>query len=135
MNTPAKIKTFLKQINSGKLTKDREKVFHYIRNNPGVIEREVSTALNIPLQTVSARCSGLKDLGLLYSLSQKKTNNSTHEVLYAEVDLLKIAQNQRKRKKIKFKNWLKKSSDFKDFLSPDLLAHIETSKVYGINAS
>lgn len=124
----AKVKTFLEQIRLGKVKNHKQMIFSYIRKNPGCIEREISRVLGVPLQTVSARCAELKDMGVVYSISQQNYNGSTFEVLLPEEDILKIADNQRKRKRSKWKAWLKKARDFREFMTDELQVAINVSE-------
>lgn len=124
----AKIQTFLEQIRSGQLKTDKHRVFSHVRNNPGQIEQVIAKQLGMPLQTVSARCAGLKDLGVIVSLSQISKGKSTHESLYVEEDILKIAYNQRERKQEKWVRWLKKADDFSEFISENLRSEITTTR-------
>lgn len=127
----AKYRTYLKQIELGNITSKKILILKTIREQPGLIERSISQGLRIPLQTVSARVSELKDLGLVYSNGQDEKYDSVHEFLFVEEDPVKIEANQKERKKTKYKNWLRQFDQFKDLASENLISSVETEKIYG----
>ena len=127
----AKYKTLLKQIELGNIASKKLLILKTIREHPGLIERAISKNLRIPIQTVSARVSELKDIGLVYSVGQDEKYDGVHEFLFVEENPDKIERNQIDRKKMKYKNWIRKFEHFKDIASKNLIASIETEKIYG----
>lgn len=103
----ASYQNFLQQIQSGKITTDKQRVYQSIKNNPNITLRELRKNLKMKHQTVSARLSDLLDLGVVEICGTKETIKNGHILIDSrlksqEIEML-IEKNQEGRKTERFK--------------------------------
>ena len=109
-----KIKALQKQIDSGQLKTDAARILNFIIKQGFSSAPLICDALGMPEKTVSARCAGLQDLGILEVVPLK---NSDFQV-YTHQPMKKLQiWNAYKRKEAKFKQWHKRGlNEFPEFL-------------------
>lgn len=82
----ASTKALLDQINSGKLKTDSAIILNFIKGRQDATLKNIVSHLMIPIQTVSARLSGLVDKGLIYENGM--TRSEKHTIYAFEPDEL-----------------------------------------------
>lgn len=115
MYNETKIKALKKQIESGKIKTDSAKILNYIQNKVIAVNMpSICRDLNMAEKTVSARLSGLQDIGVI-ELSKVKGNNHNY-YKYQPLQYEQIC-NSYKRKEDKFNQWKKRGlTEFDSFL-------------------
>jgi DNA-binding MarR family transcriptional regulator len=116
----ASYQNFLQQINSGKITTDKQRVYQAIKKNPNITLRELRKTLKMKHQTVSARLSDLLDLGVVEICGTKETVKNGHILIDSrlksqEVEII-IENNQEERNKERFKRSILNVLSFDDRL-------------------
>ena len=67
-------------------------------------------------QTITARLSGLEDIGLIYKDGEIKVRDTNYCCFYFEPCTLKRVENRKKIREEKFKRWLRKADEFEDII-------------------
>lgn len=116
----ASYQNFLQQIQSGKITTDKQRVYKAIKDNPNITLRELRKTLKMKHQTVSARLSDLLDLGVVEICGIKETVKNGHILIDSklkaqEIEML-IENNQEERNKERFKRSILNVLSFDDRL-------------------
>lgn len=115
MTNETKIRSLRNQIDSGELKSKEAEILNFIINEGFTDSHKIHKSLGIPEKTVSARCAGLQDLGIIEIVPQRK------EVIfqvYTHQPIKKLQiYNAYKRKEAKFKQWKKRGiKEFPEFL-------------------
>lgn len=110
----AKIKALIKQVQSGKLKNDKQRIINYGLRKDFTI-KDIQYFLFMNLETVVARVSGLQDLGILAVKKNVEQHGSTYSLFYVELDEEKQTENRKQRLTEKYKRWLKRIDLFDDF--------------------
>jgi predicted DNA-binding transcriptional regulator len=109
-----KIKALQKQIDSGQIKTDAARILDFVIENAFATAPEICKQLKMPEKTVSARCAGLQDLGILEVMPMKYSDFQIYT--HQPVKKLQI-YNAYKRKEAKFKQWKKRGlKEFPEFL-------------------
>lgn len=116
----ASYQNFLQQIQSGKITTDKQRVYQEIKKNPNITLRELCKTLKMKHQTVSARLSDLLDLGVVEICGTKETIKNGHisidsKLKAQEIEIL-IEKNQEERLETLFKRAVLKVLSFDGIL-------------------
>lgn len=116
----ASIKSLLEQIESGQLRTDRAIILNYIKKNtekkkPTTV-LDLRNRLMIPHQTMTARLTGLEDLGVIYKDGEIKVRDTNYCCFYFEPCTLKRFENIKKIRTEKFEKWIKKANEFEDLI-------------------
>jgi len=120
MNNQTKIQALTKQIDSGQLKTDSAKILDFIKKEGFSSLPIICDALGMPEKTVSARLSGLQDLGILEIVPYKENVPQYQIYTFQPVKKIQI-YNAYKRKEFKFHQWKKRG--LKEF--PEFLKEIE----------
>lgn len=122
-----RLKALMNQIDSGQMKTDAARVLNYIINNGMTSRPMIGDALNMPEKTVSARVSGLLDMGVIVVLDPETYNElpiekPEYEILAYVKEPLAQVKNAYNRKKAKFNAWKKRGlNEFGEFLNEDQL--------------
>ena len=110
--------TFLEQLKNNKLGSDRILIYKLIRIKPSVDINKLKMLSGLTKIVVGARLSELRAMGVIY-ISKCRTDSDVHlsEYMVQENKDL-IALNAREVRKEHFMKWLKKGTEFKEFLDP-----------------
>lgn len=119
----ASYQNFLQQIQSGKITTDKQRVYQEIKNNTNITLRELRKTLKMKHQTVSARLSDLLDLGVVEICGTKETVKNGHisidsKLKVQEIEML-IEKNQEERNQERFKRSVLNVLSFDDHLDEE----------------
>ncbi len=120
MNNQTKIQALQKQIDSGQLKSDEAKILDFIKKEGFSSMPLICDALNMPEKTVSARLSGLQDVGIVEIVPHKENVPQYQIYTFQPVKKIQI-YNAWKRKEFKFQKWKKRG--LKEF--PEFLIEIE----------
>lgn len=116
----AKVKSWLQNIESGKMRSFTEAVLKVVKDNTsdrdGISTYELRERLGMAHQTLTSRLSELNDEGLIKVVGQVEVNDTTYSV-YAYISnsedrTLTITS----RRKEKYVQWLKKADYFTDLM-------------------
>jgi len=111
------VETFLSQVNSGKSKKDAVRIYRFIKRHPNCHKDTLIKELKIPHQTVTARLSGLIDLGVVEYIGVYKMITGSVSLLRIQEDVTKIKLNAAKREQSAYQKWLKKGERFKHLMT------------------
>mgnify|MGYP003660051141 CR=1 FL=1 len=123
--TTASYETFLLQINRGKTSTDKAKIFNYIKRYPCCHKNNIIDSLEMTHQTVTARLSGLLDLGVIRVSSELLSSKSCLSKFVVQEDAEFILISQEQRKIQKFEQWKAKGlRDFQELISNETRARL-----------
>jgi len=129
----ASIETYIKQLQTGAVQNNEEKIYRAINENAGITINTLRQTM--AHQTVTATVSSLQDLGVVYVNGIERTEESSFSKLYIESDPEKIRKNRKDRKSEKFRRWLKRGEEYHEFLDPfvstSLSIKLDEIKAYG----
>lgn len=122
----ASVETFLLQINSGKTKTDKAKIYKYIRRNERTHKEAIMRDLNMSHQTVTARLSGLLDMGVIevVEVAENALSNSRISRFKVQYDPAQIQKNKINRDVVKFNKWKAKAKEYKSFLSSEVITEL-----------
>jgi len=116
----AKVKTWLEQLESGKIKSKTVIILNYIKQKTGdgewVTLVDMRRDLNISHQSLTAIISTLCDEGLIYESGQVQIEDKhyTEFVFISTPDARKWAMYKRKEEKLRY--WLLRADEFTEFL-------------------
>lgn len=119
-----RLKALMKQIESGQMKTDAAKILDYIIKEKMTSRPMIGDALGIPEKTVSARVSGLLDMGVIEVIETDPLpiDSPEYEILSYQKDPLRQVKNAHERKKEKFNQWKKRGiNEFVEFLNEEQL--------------
>lgn len=119
-----RLKALMKQIESGQMKTDAAKILDYIIKEKMTSRPMIGDALGIPEKTVSARVSGLLDMGVIEVIETDPLpiDSPEYEILSYQKDPLRQVKNAYDRKKEKFNQWKKRGiNEFVEFLNEEQL--------------
>ena len=121
----ARVKSYLAQIESGKMKDNTVKVLNYIRNNEGCTIEHIKTDLGMQHQTATSRVSVLLDYGVIYVNGQKKIDGTEYSQYCYQADERQREGNRMSRKQDKFKRWVEAGIyQLGEVMPMDLMAHL-----------
>jgi len=124
----AKVKTWLKNVENGKIKTFTEKVLNEIKDNSptegfkfnfsgkGVTVYELRNTLQMSHQTITSRISELHDEGLIKDVGQKEIDGAFYSVYMFVNDLSYRNRVIALRKHEKYLRWLKNANDYFEFM-------------------
>ena len=132
----AKVKTWLRNIENGKIKNYTEQILSEIKNNTkkgfyglfekdGISTYELRNTTGISHQTLTSALSNLYDEGLIQSTNQIQIEDKHYSVYVFNYDNEIRLQTIDIRKKEKFLQWLKKADYFNELLNDATLEMID----------
>lgn len=107
----------MRQIDSGQMKNDASRVLNYIIINGYTSLPLICDALGMPEKTVSARLSGLQDIGIIEIVPSKEGEQTDFQIYLYQSDPMSQVNNAYRRKKAKFNQWKKRGvTEFSEFL-------------------
>ena len=125
----AKVKSWLRNIESGKLSNFTEAVLKAVKDNTseqqGISTYELREKMGLAHQTLTSRLSELNDEGLIKVTGQVEIKNRTYSVYTyisnsEEIPLIVLLRRQEK-----YIQWLKKAESFMDLMGVETLERIQ----------
>lgn len=121
MNNETKIRALMKQIDSGQMKTDACKILDFIIKEKYSSMPLICDALDMPEKTVSARLSGLQDIGIIQVVKEGDPDTDFQIYIHQNSPAMQV-HNAYMRRKAKFKQWKKRGiNEFSDFLNRDQL--------------
>jgi transcription initiation factor IIE alpha subunit len=111
--------TYIEQIESGKITGNRVRVYFMVKDYPHIDLNRICLHTGISKINVGARLSELRKMGVITIKSIRTDNEGNYSQYVVEEDPDRIEKNRIEVKQEHFQKWLKKSVEFNEFL--DLL--------------
>tara|TARA_R110000796_G_scaffold4777_1_gene18182 strand:+ start:4691 stop:5092 length:402 start_codon:yes stop_codon:yes gene_type:complete len=110
--------TFLEQLTSGKLATDKLKIYDFIKHNPNSDIDSLTFNLKLSKIVVGARLSELRKVGVIYITKTRiDSGKNLSKYMVQENDAL-IEYNVKDVRKEGFVKWLKKGTEYTEFLDP-----------------
>jgi hypothetical protein len=107
----ARIKTFLKQLENGNIANKSVAVLKLIRDTPKISTDALRDVSGFPHQTLTAIVSNLLDDGVIQVCGEVEVGDSNYSKYIFVEDVDTILGNQRKRRLVKYKYWLKRGAE------------------------
>ena len=121
MKNETKIKALMKQIDSGQMKTDASRILDFIIKEGFSSMPIICDALCMPEKTVSARLSGLQDMGIIEIVTDGEPETDFQIYRYQSSPAMQV-HNAYMRKKAKFNQWKKRGlQEFSEFLHQDQL--------------
>ena len=123
----AKIKQYIKCIESGIIKNTTLRILDFIRRKHKTTIHEMRIELKIPHQSLTGTLSGLMDYGLIYEVGQTVINNKHYSWLKYTSNFDQITHNSQIRKNAKKISWLKKIEEMNlpSYLENELINYRE----------
>lgn len=122
-----KVKTWLKQIESGMIATNTTKILHFIMLNDGCTILQMRDYLNISHQTLTAIISVLMDEGLIKASGEIEYHGSHYSKLFYVHDEFKQKEQIDIRRNEKFERLLLSMNDYHDKLD-EIQSHLDKLK-------
>lgn len=120
MNNETKIKALMLQIDSGQMESDAARVLDFIIKEKFSSMPIICDALDMPEKTVSARISGLLDIGIIEIV--ESDDDAKYHIYRHQANAMGQVKNAYNRKKAKFEQWKKRGlQEFGEFLHSEQL--------------
>ncbi len=117
-----KIKALMAQIDSGQIKNDAARILKFIIDQKFSSLPIICDLLGMPEKTVSARLSGLQDIGIIEVVEPKEGEVDEFQVYKHQPYPLAQVKNHHQRRKAKFNQWKKRGAkEFSDFLQLEQL--------------
>jgi hypothetical protein len=127
------IDALLNQASSGKIKTDAAKVLNHVQKHDKVFAMGMSSMLDMPIRTASARLNQLEDQGLIEPDGTVEMKGSSHTVYKAVSCTTRQKQLRELRFRLAHLRWLKRGESFANFHSEsmqvELLAHSMRSDI------
>lgn len=127
-----KVKTWLKQIESGMIATNTTKILHFIMRHDGCNIYQMRENLNISHQTLTAIISVLMDEGLVRASGEIEIDGSHYSKLFYLFDRLKQEEQIEQRRIEKFERMLLSMNEYLDKLD-DIQEHLDKLKFQDLN--
>tara|TARA_R110000751_G_scaffold305684_1_gene422432 strand:- start:609 stop:1001 length:393 start_codon:yes stop_codon:yes gene_type:complete len=123
----ASTKQYIRNVNSGFLKTNNEKVLYWIKHNPTTTIHELRQS-GISHQTLTSRISHLQDLGLIKVIGNCNIDNKHYSQYEAVTDTYLVEELRREREQEKIMSWIKRGQELE--ISEDLKRVLENYKYY-----
>ena len=123
----ASTKQYIRNVNSGFLKTNNEKVLYWIKHNPTTTIHELRQS-GISHQTLTSRISHLQDLGLIQVIGNCNIDNKHYSQYEAVTDTYLVEELRREREQEKIMSWIKRGQELE--ISEDLKRVLENYKYY-----
>jgi len=131
-NLKAKTRTWIAQIESGKIESNKLKVLNYIKKNPTTNFKKPKTdirtmcnKLGMVHQSLTSSLSNLEDMGLITVLGIIEDNSKYYSIFKYVDDEVEREKLMEARYKRKFQTWVKKADKYEGLIPKDLLREIK----------
>lgn len=122
MNNKTKIKALMNQIESGKIESDACRILDTIIRHQYSSLPLLCDYLGMPEKTVSARLSGLQDIGIIEIVHPEEGEKHDFQIYRYQPDPMRQVRNVNDRRRAKFNQWKKRGvREFSDFLQLEQL--------------
>jgi len=131
-NLRAKTKTWIAQLQSGKIESNKIKVLQYIKRNPTTNIKKPKTdirtmcqKLGMVHQSLTSSLSNLEDMGLITVIGIIEDNSKYYSIFKYVDDEVEREKLMEARYKRKFQTWVKKADKYEGLIPKDLLREIK----------
>ncbi len=120
MKNDTKVKSLMKQIESGKMQSDSARILNFIIKEKYISRPLICDALGILTQTATARLGDLQDYGIVEVV--KTDLDPEYDIYKYQSDPMRQVKNAYNRKKMKFEQWKRRGKkEFSEFLHENQL--------------